>query len=57
FSFASPTLRMRTSTVKRFGGFSTASFCTEARVEGSARAEKLTEGAISIPDYSVFGAG
>ncbi|MBR8836614.1 MAG: phycobiliprotein lyase [Stigonema ocellatum SAG 48.90 = DSM 106950] len=32
FWFANPNLRLRTSTVKRFGGFSTASFCTEARV-------------------------
>jgi hypothetical protein len=32
FWFASPDLRMRTSTVKRFGGFSTATFCTEFRL-------------------------
>lgn len=32
FSFAGPNLRMRTSTVQRFGGFSTATFCTEFRV-------------------------
>jgi CpeS-like protein len=32
FWFAGPNLRMRTSTVKRFGGFSTATFCTEARI-------------------------
>lgn len=32
FWFASPNVRMRTSTVKRFGGYSTASFCTETRV-------------------------
>ncbi|MBW4470551.1 MAG: phycobiliprotein lyase [Stenomitos rutilans HA7619-LM2] len=31
FWFAGPSLRMRTSTVKRFGGFSTATFCTEFR--------------------------
>jgi hypothetical protein len=31
FWFASPNVRMRTSTVKRFGGYSTASFCTETR--------------------------
>jgi CpeS-like protein len=31
FWFASPDLRMRSSTVKRFGGFSTASLCTEVR--------------------------
>ncbi|WP_421659581.1 phycobiliprotein lyase [Leptothermofonsia sp. ETS-13] len=33
FWFANPNLRLRTSTVKRFGGFSTASFCTETRLE------------------------
>lgn len=33
FWFANPSLRLRTSTVKRFGGFSTATFCTEFRVE------------------------
>ncbi|MBD2337252.1 phycobiliprotein lyase [Calothrix sp. FACHB-156] len=32
FWFVSPSIRMRTSTVKRFGGFSTATFCTEFRV-------------------------
>ncbi|MBW4511277.1 MAG: phycobiliprotein lyase [Scytonematopsis contorta HA4267-MV1] len=35
FWFASPSMRLRTSTVKRFGGFSTASFCAESRVEAS----------------------
>ncbi len=33
FWFASPNMRMRTSTVKRFGGFNSASFCIETRVE------------------------
>ena len=33
FWFANPNVRMRTSTVKRFGGFSTSTFCTEIRVE------------------------
>jgi hypothetical protein len=33
FWFASPDLRVRSSTVKRFGGFSTASLCTEVRVQ------------------------
>jgi len=32
FWFPSPHLRLRTSTVKRFGGFSTASFCAESRL-------------------------
>ena len=31
FSFASSDVRLRTSTVKRFGGFSTASLCVETR--------------------------
>ncbi|NMF85567.1 phycobiliprotein lyase [Nodosilinea sp. P-1105] len=31
FWFANPNLRLRTSVVKRFGGFSTASFCAESR--------------------------
>jgi hypothetical protein len=38
FWFAGPNIRMRTSTVKRFGGFSTASFCTETRVEAESKA-------------------
>ena len=32
FWFASPSLRLRPSIVKRFGGFSTATFCTEFRI-------------------------
>ncbi|NES17587.1 MAG: phycobiliprotein lyase [Symploca sp. SIO3E6] len=32
FSFASEDLRMRTSAVKRFGGFSTSSICVETRI-------------------------
>lgn len=42
FWFASPNMRLRTSTVKRFGGFSTASFCTETRIETS-NPEQITE--------------
>ncbi len=33
FWFSGSNLRLRTTTVKRFGGFSTASFCTESRVD------------------------
>ncbi|MBF2003717.1 MAG: phycobiliprotein lyase [Synechococcales cyanobacterium M58_A2018_015] len=32
--FASPNLRLRTSILKRFGGFSMASFCSEIRLGG-----------------------
>ena len=34
FWFASPNFRLRTSTVKRLGGFTTATFCTELRLAG-----------------------
>lgn len=36
FWFVSPNLRLRSSTVKRFGGFNTATFCAEFRVEETA---------------------
>lgn len=52
FWFASPSLRMRTSTVKRFGGFSTATFCTEFRIDDSETAQSAAE---PIPYFSVFG--
>ena len=40
FWFIDPDLRLRSSTVKRFGGFNTATFCTESRVsENEAAAE------------------
>jgi hypothetical protein len=35
FWFAGPNLRFRTSTVKRFGGFNTASFCAETRLDAA----------------------
>ncbi|BAZ38423.1 hypothetical protein NIES4101_43600 [Calothrix sp. NIES-4101] len=34
FWFSGTNMRMRTSTVKRFGGFSTASYCVESRIDG-----------------------
>jgi len=51
FWFVNPDLRVRSSTVKRFGGFSTASFCTEFRVDGDVEPEieAISEGgAIAI---------
>jgi hypothetical protein len=44
FSFVDPNIRMRTSTVKRFGGFSTASFCVETRIDSEA--QSATEGVV-----------
>ncbi|MBD3881562.1 phycobiliprotein lyase [Phormidium tenue FACHB-886] len=35
FWFASPNLRLRTSVLKRFGGFSMATFCSEIRMGGT----------------------
>ncbi|MEM8602968.1 MAG: phycobiliprotein lyase [Cyanobacteria bacterium P01_H01_bin.121] len=55
FWFAEPTLRLRTSTVKRFGGFSTASFCAETRVEPDAEADKSLKDWDSVAAYSSLG--
>jgi len=33
FWFVNPDTRVRTSTVKRFGGFNTATFCVESRIK------------------------
>jgi len=60
FWFASSNLRVRTSTVKRFGGFSTATFCTEFRVEAVSADVNSTEmtqvgSTEAIQDVSLFG--
>ena len=58
FWFANPNLRMRTSIVKRFGGFSTASFCAELRMVESADAGEGTQENQSpeqVPAMSAFG--
>ena len=39
FWFVTPDLRMRSSIVKRFGGFNTASFCAETRLVDGKPAE------------------
>lgn len=55
FWFPSPNLRMRTSTVKRFGGFSTATFCTELRAAEDSE-EIPDKGAAEPAKYfSLFG--
>jgi hypothetical protein len=54
FWFVNPQLRLRTSTVKRFGGFSTASFCSEAQMspENSDRqaADESSTASVSSPE-------
>ncbi len=55
FWFVTPQLRLRTSTVKRFGGFSTASFCSETQMsetpfsESSAASQQELESADQSP--------
>jgi hypothetical protein len=43
FWFVSPDLRLRSSTVKRFGGFNTATFCAESRVTTENASEPTAE--------------
>lgn len=45
--FASPNLRLRTSILKRFGGFSMASFCSEIRMGGTTAPAKEADTATS----------
>jgi hypothetical protein len=51
FWFANPNLRLRTSTVQRFGGFNTATFCTESRMES----QGVVSPALTKPTYSLSG--
>ena len=51
FWFVNPNLRLRSSTVKRFGGFNTATFCAESRVVDST-ATSATE---STANYAISG--
>jgi hypothetical protein len=54
FWFSGDNMRMRTSTVKRFGGFSTASYCVESRID--AESETLTTVDNAAPQFtSVLG--
>jgi hypothetical protein len=54
FWFAGPNMRMRTSTVKRFGGFSTASYCVESRVDAEVETPNLDADA-ELQPCSVLG--
>lgn len=46
--FASPNLRLRTSILKRFGGFNMASFCSEIRLGVTQPPAKVTDAATSV---------
>jgi hypothetical protein len=53
FWFANDYTRVRTSTVKRFGGFSTATFCTETRIGEAPEIENPDT--VSTPVPALFG--
>ncbi|HHP7232034.1 MAG TPA: phycobiliprotein lyase [Xenococcaceae cyanobacterium] len=53
FWFVNPNLRLRSSTVQRFGGFNTATFCAEARVIEPQ--ETVTPEATITETYAVTG--
>jgi CpeS-like protein len=56
FWFVSPTLRLRTSTVQRFGGFNTATFCAEMRIESEQNEPSVSEASSqTTPLYSISG--
>lgn len=54
FWFATPDLRLRSSTVKRFGGFNTATFCAESRVSEFGGAESDTELSVESVENQSF---
>ncbi len=55
FWFPSPNLRMRSSAVKRFGGFNTSTFCTEVRIEESNLDSDAEISNHDVEFYSTFG--
>ncbi|NEP80511.1 MAG: phycobiliprotein lyase [Okeania sp. SIO3C4] len=55
FWFANPNIRMRTSAVKRFGGFNTSTFCTEVRVEENNSDSEVETSQNTKQFYSAFG--
>jgi hypothetical protein len=55
FWFVNPNLRLRSSTVKRFGGFNTATFCAEARVVEFNNSVSENNSELISPVYAVSG--
>ncbi|NJO42774.1 MAG: phycobiliprotein lyase [Cyanobacteria bacterium CRU_2_1] len=47
--FDNPNLRLRTSVVKLYGGFSTAALCTETRIEGASEPDFQVAGVSELP--------
>ena len=55
FWFVNRDLRLRSSTVKRFGGFNTATFCAESRVAGSDAATSTPDSTADAKVFSISG--
>ncbi len=56
FWFVNPNLRLRTSTVQRFGGFNTATFCAEMRQEDDSESNQQTNNIAPLNvGYSITG--
>ncbi|PAX55882.1 phycobiliprotein lyase [Brunnivagina elsteri] len=55
FWFSGSNMRMRTSTVKRFGGFSTASYCVESRIDADAESVFTENESVAPQLTSVLG--
>ena len=55
FWFVNPDLRLRSSTVKRFGGFNTATFCAESRVAESDAATSTPDNTADAKVFSISG--
>lgn len=56
FWFVGPDVRMRSSAVKRFGGFNTSTFCTEVRIDPDAEATESSAGEKeTVPYISALG--
>jgi hypothetical protein len=55
FWFVSPDLRLRSSTVKRFGGFNTATFCAESRVKVEEAKTETSRENTNLTAYAISG--
>ncbi|MGL5881085.1 MAG: phycobiliprotein lyase [Xenococcaceae cyanobacterium] len=55
FWFVNPDVRLRTSTVQRFGGFNTATFCAEVRTEDDSNHKNPEKQNNTVTDYAVSG--
>jgi hypothetical protein len=55
FWFPAPNIRMRTSTVQRFGGFNTATFCVEVKEDGESETSSKEKYTSWLDSYSITG--